>query len=184
MSDIRSVAERNALVLQWSGIPQKVWADNRHNPLVAALGYEDAVGHGTVALVEAAANWNPAKTPSFCLSATVWVRRHVMRTARKFYGPVSVPYRVMRSERSKRAEVAAHAAALTDLSELAREESSGPDFYDLTEGLPPGQRELLFLRFVEGLTFAEIAERTGHNNRQAVWKKFDEVLKKLRKGLE
>lgn len=65
--------------------------------------------------------------------------------------------------------------------------SERQDLYEaLTEGLnalPVRQKELIIMRFYEGLSYEEIVQRTGLTHR-TVYNKVHEAIKKLRLGLD
>lgn len=77
----RSIAERDALVLQWSGLPSFV-ANKlmRTNAFVQNLGFDDAVAHGNIALIRAAELYdeNIAKFNTYAITS---IRRYIVQAA-------------------------------------------------------------------------------------------------------
>jgi len=184
MSTIRGITERNALVLQWSGIPKKFWNRNKHKPMIARLGYDDTIGYGMLALIEAADRWDATRHPSFCLNATIWIEQFVTKQARKFFGIVTVPYRNNLSLETRKDAARVRQATSPNLELLTdNNEQKGPDFYEITEDLKSEEYEILALRFVEELTLDGIAQRLGYRNRQAVWLKMQRIFQKLREDV-
>jgi RNA polymerase sigma factor (sigma-70 family) len=77
---LRSVEERNALVLKWRPLVSHVYRCLRKNCLlVRRLGYEDALSAGTLGLINAAALWDESRGVSFKTYAFYAIRRDMMK---------------------------------------------------------------------------------------------------------
>lgn len=76
-----------------------------------------------------------------------------------------------------------HRRKLETLAAQPRPDAPAPEqskFEEITAGLPPAERELMVYRYVQGLSFAEIAELLGCTE-DAAKKRGQRALKKLRK---
>ena len=122
---IRPMAERDALVLKWSGLPVRVWKDLCRASSVRRMGRDDAVQAGFLGLIRAAElyegdPWDDAPradgTATFKAYAYVSVRSCVCRAAFRCR-PIRVPDNIFFDSERKKPN---HAARLADACRVLR----------------------------------------------------------------
>lgn len=125
----------------------------------AALGYEDAVGAGSLALVEAASSYESGRGASFTTFASYRVRGAMSEAQRRWHGTRKLPSR----------------ETTLDAAEWQRFSCEGPscerlDFYRTLRGLREPRRTTVFLRMAghktmdiaagDGVSASAISQRT------------------------
>jgi len=73
--------------------------------------------------------------------------------------------------------------ALIDLSDLPTHQAPSPDFFQVLDGLPPDDRELVFLRVVEKTPYAVLAEIFGLAE-GSLRNKVSQLLRQLREKIQ
>lgn len=146
----RSIADRNALVEEWAGLPLFVW--KRCKQALAPVTEEDALAYGTFALIRAAELFDETRGFKFTTYA-VWAIRKEMFKARKYaYTGRETIYR----------QATRNAASLDRLEDQRRKPLALEDQEFLDKNialLPRRQRDLLRLHFWERMTYEAIGKR-------------------------
>lgn len=147
--------------------------------------YEDFVSEGTLALVKAAALFDPARGLQFSTVANVCIQHALWTFARG--GLIRLPVR-SRATYDREREQARRVAYLADRPELfgpCRPEAEAAD-EDVTAALarlPAADRRLLRWRYFEGLLLREVAAKL-RITREAVRQRQAKALRRLRWCLE
>lgn len=94
---VRDVAARNALVVQWSGLPKFVWHKYLcHDPVARRMGADDLLQEGMLGLIRAAELWREGEDAKFVTYATkcVWsrMRQAIERKLTLIHAPGKTTY--------------------------------------------------------------------------------------------
>ncbi len=179
---LRGLAERNALVEQWSGLPAHVVRSRRGYPAVRRIGgVAEAVSAGMLGLIDAAELWDPAQGTPFPVYAFASIWGTIKRES---YGAgvIRVPYWAACGGTRRYPLSPALAACVEQALACrgfpahprgARWEPAAPEedlagrlaLLDLLETalslLPARQRLVVDLRYCDGLTHEQIAPALG-----------------------
>lgn len=194
---LRSVEERNALVLQWSGLPLFVYRRLAHLKVVRRLDYEDAVSAGTLGLIRAAELWDESRGIQFDTYAFWAVRRSILTEANKVHIVHAPDYYFGDAPEGNEQR---QRMALATRQRVGRIESNDPncpfDFptrevdLDLPDWvahalslLEEQERKVVELRIYGGLSHADIACRL-RISKQRAWQVYRHAIDRIRRREE
>jgi RNA polymerase sigma factor (sigma-70 family) len=169
LQPLRGVEERNALVVQWTGLPSAV----ARKTFRYFLDLEEANNAGMLGLIRAAEVWDEKRGVLFKTYAWDWIRRSI-QDADQLAAPVRIPQDTMFRRRPHRHRAEAlRVIGFTELPEQLhdhrhREEEPRDDYrIDLVrdlmkELLNPAEQQVLCLHCMEGLPHREVGKRLGY----------------------
>ena len=185
----RSLQERNALVLQWSGLPDRVYKNHCGDSLLEKLGREDAIQSGFLGLIRAAELWDEVRGVQFqtyayrCILSkmrTQATENSLIRTPRS-----SRPASVRRQEqRARAASLSLYPGYSYHLHEVpwASEDADGSAREFLEKACQGPNGHLLKAFYVEGLTCRQIGQRLGLSH-ESIRQRLASTVQDLRQRL-
>jgi len=84
---LRSISERNALVVQYQRLPYHIVHKLKNNPLIKRLDVDDATQIGFLRLLRAAELWDSTRQVKFISYAYHSIQRGLFEAARRLYKP-------------------------------------------------------------------------------------------------
>lgn len=184
---LRTLEERNALVVQFIHLPAHVYLKLMNRSSVFRLGRQEAINYGNVALVHAADHWDPSKGTAFISYAYTCILKEIVARALEFHTIIRIPLTRKQNPRAYqlKEKIRASQKPLPKNIPQSEEEGSMEDsFDDLIKHLNPQEQQLLRLKFVDGLTFTQIMPILGCRLKQTVQLRMRRILTKLRKEHE
>lgn len=196
---VRSVEERNALVIQHQGLVWHVWHRLRRRTRVRRLGEEDAVAAGQIGLIRAAERWRP-DLAKFSTYAVLWITQAVLREAVD-EGVIRVPDHAQRPGAADDQRAACVRAWRVRRLRPATKDDPGldvpyrdpprtwdldgwEDLEDAMRCVHAADREALLLYVAEGLTLDEVGRRMGLAvTREAVRQRVERATMRVRRHL-
>lgn len=167
---VRSVAERNRLVLENDDLVRHAVRRHYRYPLARRLGYDDCLQAGRLGLVYAAEHWDAAKIPRF-QGYAYWKILYFVADATRHLGSVSFPIRGLKRPCVARENVTrifataplleATAPLVADPLEVLDRELDVQSMLQKLHTVEPRQQRLLQRRYLDGLTVEEVAVAEG-----------------------
>lgn len=165
---MRTIAERNALVLAHQKLVSRICYKMRNNPYVRKIGYQEAVAAGQLGLISAAADWDESKG---AFSTIAWFRimHEIQHAARQAFA-VTLPLTIVRQQRLCDFRVTAIGERRHSLGgksgkcpvETAEEESIAQDLMQQLRDRPKGEKRYQILTlWANGESVERIARRFG-----------------------
>jgi RNA polymerase sigma factor FliA len=199
---VLSIEQRNALVRQYIPLVQHVVRKMWHRwPIIHRLGRADAVQAGMLALVRAAAHYDPSRGVAFVTYAHLSIHRNIRQAAQRETFLIAIPphhwdpdYPEQAKKRRRqdvRAAVRCRCTSLERMDSPRQAAVSTSPLEALVQAerqqlvhaalarLPRQQREILRLSYLEGLSRPEVAARVGRSK-----ERIRQVLFQARRRLE
>lgn len=93
---LRTIEERNRLVMDNQGLIRWVWNRNRHKACMRRLGEDDAISAGQLGLIRAAELFDESLDLKFSTYAPFWIRQAMQRAGAKEY-TIHIPHHIFKS---------------------------------------------------------------------------------------